>query len=105
MKKWTPVVVTWVDAVTEHEPADSVKDDFPLAVRKSIGFFLRRTSDGITICMEDDREAGTAGDCQTITTIPKGMLKNVQPLTACGPVVSARRRKADPAWTPDPSTV
>lgn len=78
MKKWTPVIVTWRDAVTYHDPAKST-DDFPAAERCSSGFFLKRNAAGdITICMEDDRKSkNDASDCQTITTILSGMILEI----------------------------
>lgn len=78
LQKWTPVIVTWIDAVTFEEQRDSNKHDFSCPVRKSIGFFIKRTVTEFTIAMEDDREGEIEGaDCQTVTSIPFGMLKEV----------------------------
>lgn len=78
MRKWTPVVILWKDAVTYHDPARS-SDDFPAAERRSIGFFLKKnTASDVTICMEDDRSSKSPeSDCQTVTTILAGMIVRI----------------------------
>lgn len=79
IKKWTPVLVKWADAVTHSDPQDSTDPALvEPAVRYSVGHLLawdRRK--GITIAMEDDHEAGTEGDCQTVTHIVQGMILQV----------------------------
>lgn len=75
-KKWTYVLITWHDAITDHDPADS-NDDFDLPVRKTIAHFLKRTKEAAVVCMEDDRGAKLEGDCQTVTSIPLGMICDV----------------------------
>lgn len=82
LKKWTPIVVTWVDAVTVREEMHSDQlDDAKPILRRSIGFLLQQNRQEVVICMEDDRlkNDGT-NDCQTVTGIPRGMVRAVTPL-------------------------
>ena len=77
LKKWAFVLVTWADAVSYRDEAHS-DDAFPIAVRKSVGHFIKRTPEAISIAMEDDREHdGDVHDCQTVTSIPLGMIRKV----------------------------
>jgi len=77
LKKWTPIIVTWADAATEYGPANS-DNDFPCPIRRSIGHFIRRDGEKVTIAMEDDRGANLGeSDCQTVTSIPEGMIRSV----------------------------
>ena len=81
LKRWEPIVITWTDATTLYEPAQSDRDDFSPSIRKTIGFFIKRDSTSITVAMEDDRTADFGdADCQTVTTIPKQMVRSVMPL-------------------------
>ena len=74
LRKWRPCIIVWKDAVTIHEQSNS-DDDFPIAERRTIGFFIRKTKEYITVAMEDDRglKAG-ATDCQTVTSIPLSLV-------------------------------
>lgn len=77
MKKWTIVLVEWLDAVKELEMTDS-EADFKCVIRRSVGHFLKKNGEIITIAMEDDRDAKDEGsDCDNITSIPLGMVKQV----------------------------
>ena len=77
LKAWTPVIVTWVDAVTTYDPVHST-DNFAMPIRRSIGHFLKRTRDSISIAMEDDREhKNSDSDCQTVTSIPIALVRKV----------------------------
>lgn len=79
MRKWDPCIIVWRDAVTVYSPSNS-KSDFSLAERRTIGFLIRRTPDSVTIAMEDDRSSHDDDDCQTVTSIPTGMIIAVVPL-------------------------
>jgi hypothetical protein len=94
LKKWTPIIVTWLDAATYHEAAHS-EDDFECWIRKSIGYFIKRTPEAITIAMEDDREHGkdNENDCQTVTSIPISMVGAVTVLTPI--TVNDKKEKND----------
>lgn len=77
LKKWAYVVVEWIDAVTYREESHS-DDDFDVARRRSIGHFVKRTKEALSVAMEDDRlHKDPDHDCQTVTTIPLGMIKEV----------------------------
>lgn len=79
MRKWEPCVVTWRDAVTVS--SSSSCDNFEPVTRRSIGFFIRRNAESITIAGEDDRKASLGGsDCDSVTTIPSGMIVAVDAL-------------------------
>lgn len=83
MKRWTPVVVTWRDAVTVREEmhSDDLEDAKPV-IRRSIGFLLKMNRSEVVICMEDDRAKDDShSDCQTVTGIPRGMVVAVTPLS------------------------
>lgn len=62
-----------------HDAHDSEDTDlFEPAIRYTVGHLLYwNKSKGITVAMEDDREADADGDCQTITTIGSGMILQV----------------------------
>lgn len=79
LPKWTPVVVTWVDAVTNYENAHSEDGQEPVK-RRTVGFLLKKNRTGVTVAMEDDRDADLDTDCQTVTTIPIKMVVKVEPL-------------------------
>ncbi len=82
LKKWTPVIVRWEDAVTVHDPmhSDDLDDANPVE-RTSIGFLVRKNAKAVTICMEDDRESHDPDrDCQTVTSIGARMVIEVIPL-------------------------
>lgn len=96
IKKWTPCIVSWKDAVTVHEPANS-EDAFPVAIRNSIGFLIRKNTEGVTIAMEDDRAAEFGEhDCQTVTTIPSKMVITVTALDRAPAAPPRRRREPMP---------
>lgn len=78
--KWTVVRIKWADAATFHDPSNSDDPDLyePL-VRFTVGHLLYWDKrKGITVAMEDDREAGMESDCQTVTVIPAGMILAVE---------------------------
>lgn len=82
LKKWTPVIVTWRDAVTVREEmhSDDLQDAEPV-IRRSIGFLLKANKRDVVICMEDDRLKDDGhSDCQTVTGIPKGMVVAIRAL-------------------------
>lgn len=88
VKKWTPVIVTWRDAVTVREEMHSEADidDATPVVRKSIGFLLKANRKEVIICMEDDREKRDPdSDCQTVTGIPRGMVESIAALCVSQP--------------------
>lgn len=77
LKKWTFVLVAWVDALTEPGQQNS-EDDFPCPLRHSIGHFIKHQHGAFTIAMEDDRTANLGlSDCQTVTSLPVGMIRSV----------------------------
>lgn len=76
MRRWTPVIVSWEDAVTIGQAHSD--DDFETVIRSTIGFFIRRTAKSITVCMEDDRKTkNPEADIETTTTIPIALVKEV----------------------------
>jgi hypothetical protein len=56
----------------------------PPALRSTIGFLLKKNRSGITVCMEDDRQADSDNDCQTVTTIPAKMIVKILELAVVG---------------------
>ena len=82
LKKWTPVVITWRDAITVRDEmhSENLEDAEPV-IRRSIGFLLKSNKHDVVICMEDDRAKDDAhSDCQTVTGIPRGMVVAIRPL-------------------------
>jgi hypothetical protein len=77
LKKWTLVLVTWLDAVSFEDPQHSDDDDFSCPTRNSVGHFIRRTQEAITLAMEDDRGLDSTSDCDSVTSIPVGMIRKV----------------------------
>jgi hypothetical protein len=76
LKKWTPIIVTWIDAVSLEGPQHS-DTSFECVTRHSIGHFLKRSAEIITIAMEDDRSVDEASDCDSVTSIPLGMIRKI----------------------------
>jgi hypothetical protein len=75
--KWTPVIVVWEDAVTVYDPSHS-DEDHPTAIRRTIGFLIAKNKKGVSVAMEDDRGADAyEADCQTVTSIPSKMIKQI----------------------------
>ena len=82
IKKWTPIILTWRDAVTVREEMHSehLEDATPI-IRRSIGFLLKMNKNEVVICMEDDRAKDDGhDDCQTVTGLPRGMVIAIRPL-------------------------
>jgi hypothetical protein len=76
LKRWTAIMVSWLDAVTENGPQNS-DSEFQCPTRHSIGHFIKRNGESITIAMEDDRGVDESSDCDTVTSIPLGMVRKV----------------------------
>ena len=77
LRKWEVVMVEWLDAVL-HEGGQRSSNVFPCAIRRSIGHFIQRSPEAITIAMEDDsQDAEDASDCDNVTTIPLGMVRSI----------------------------
>lgn len=81
LRKFQPVVVTWEDArsVYDHSDSDEIAEEFEAkpCIRRSIGFAIGYSRTRIVLAMEDDRGASLPTDCQTITTIPRGMIVDI----------------------------
>lgn len=75
--RWTPVAVTWLDANTDYEPAQSsdFAERWKKCVRRTIGWLIHSDRERVVIAMDDDREDGSGNDCQTVTTIPRAMIQ------------------------------
>ena len=80
LKRWMVVRVTWLDAVS-FDGAQNSDTEFKCPTRHSVGHFIRRSKEAITIAMEDDRDVDEASDCDSVTAIPILMVKQVQILT------------------------
>jgi hypothetical protein len=91
LKKWTPVLVEWHDAVLHEGPQNS-DSEFRIAIRYSVGHFVKRSDTGFTIAMEDDRnDEGDASDCDNASTIALGMIRAVTVLAPVSyPVTPAK---------------
>jgi len=76
LKRWDIILVRWLDAVS-FEGGQSSSSDFKCPTRHSVGHFIKRTPESITIAMEDDRDLADASDCDSVTTIPLAMVKKV----------------------------
>lgn len=62
--------------------AQHSENDFSCPIRHSIGHFIKRSKNEITIAMEDDREVDEASDCDSVTSVPLSMIRGIQVLTA-----------------------
>ena len=80
LKKWQVILVSWLDAVSFVGGQDS-EANFKCPTRHSVGHFIRRTPEAITIAMEDDRDLDEASDCDSVTSIPIAIIKQVKILT------------------------
>jgi hypothetical protein len=80
LKKWDVVRIEWIDAVS-LEGAQSSDSEFKCPRRHSVGHFIRRSKEAITIAMEDDRDVDDASDCDSVTSLPLVMIKKVTILT------------------------
>lgn len=72
------VLVRWYDAVTDHsgwKPIDGVRKQRP-PLMQSVGWVLADCKSHITLIASKG-----ASDCDGDVTIPKGMIKDITPLT------------------------
>lgn len=75
-RKWSVVRVKWIDATSFYDASDS-SENHPLATRYTVGHLIRWNAKQITLAMEDDRKTALGTDCQTVTSIPLGMVERV----------------------------
>lgn len=85
LRKFTPVVVTWHDAITETGDVKSdnaLKNDAPV-VRRSIGWWVGVGEFNVLIAMERDKPlTDDDTDCGGIGRIPKRMVTSVARLSS-----------------------
>jgi hypothetical protein len=83
LRKFAPVVVTWLDATTDVvdvKSASAIEDDHP-CVRRSIGWWVGVGEHNVIIAMERDKPRDKDDtDCGGIGRIPRGMVTDIQPL-------------------------
>lgn len=78
LRKWSIVLIEWLDAVSFDGGMHSETSRFELPTRKSVGHFIRRSKEGLVLAMEDDRGvSGDASDCDSVTAIPLGLIRKV----------------------------
>lgn len=97
---WEPVIVTWEDAFSPpHENESSrIAGPYRPLLRRSIGFLIIADKERVSIVMDDDRSQGdrAEGDCETVTIIPRGMVRDIVYLTESrkrGPTNLRRRNR------------
>jgi hypothetical protein len=79
LKMWDVVVVSWVDAVTQHgayNAKDYVKGYRPV-LRRSIGYFIGKSCGHIHMSATDDRSSREYDNADEVTSIPYGMVTEV----------------------------
>lgn len=80
MKKWDVVVVEWEDAFSDSaDPKKSVEFIASLkpCIRYSSGFLIHKDKERIVLASVKDTEANVEGDCEDITVIPMGMVREI----------------------------
>lgn len=63
------VLVTWRDSVSNGE-YERAEDAWPYIELMTVGFFMRRDTDGIVVGMEQHDSKNDAGRCRYVVSIP-----------------------------------
>lgn len=92
MNKWDPVIVVWIDAHVDNSANESAEYivGYRACRRSTLGFFLAEQAGHLFIAETRDTDAGTAGDCERISAIPRAMIESVVHL-----IPRSKRRDTD----------
>ncbi len=81
-KQWDVVEVTWLDACGPHTEGMTMDDAIAWSPikRHTVGYLIAYNTDKIVFAETDDRDSKESTVCECVTTVPVGMILNVNVL-------------------------